>query len=264
MLIEEERKLFSEVFRQPLRLPVLNNIFTMNNKESPMKKFHFQLILTLGLFFLVLIFSSCRHRLVKQNRWETAIQNFEKQDKAIPPPQEAVLFVGSSSIRKWTTLAEDFPGIRAINRGFGGSEYSDLIHFADRIIFPYLPKIIVVYSGDNDIANGKSPAEVFTDFKAFGRLVKKKLPQIQIVVIAIKPSLNRWQMVSRMRQTNQLIKNYCQRNSFLHFVDIDTPMIGDNGMPKADLFVKDGLHLNRKGYRLWTKMVSTVLKNLLN
>ena len=109
--------------------------------------------------------------------WEPEIRAFEKRDGIHPPPQNAVLFIGSSSFRKWTAMAEDFPGIQVINRGFGGSEIDDSTSFAERIIFPYHPRIIVLYAGDNDLAAGKSPAAIVAEYTNFVSVVHGRLPQ---------------------------------------------------------------------------------------
>src|SRR5882762_2255584 len=123
-----------------------------------------------------------------ENKWEPEIQQFEKSDKKNPPPKGAVLFVGSSSIRMWKSLAQDFPGIEVINRGFGGSEIADSTFYVDRIVIPYRPKIVILYAGDNDLANVKTPQQVFGDYKAFVSRVQRKLPATKIAFISIKPS----------------------------------------------------------------------------
>lgn len=180
---------------------------------------------------------------------------FEESDKENPPPKGGVLFVGSSSVRMWKTLAEDFPGHQTINRGFGGSELSDSIHFADRIVLPYQPRMIVLYAGDNDISRGKTSKEVYDDFKKFVKLVKKALPTTRVAFIAIKPSLKRWELAAEMQKANQRIKKRCDGSKALDYLDIWTPMIGDDGKPRPELFAKDGLHLNEQGYALWTSVI---------
>lgn len=187
-------------------------------------------------------------------RWESAISKFEEKDRKNPPDKGGVLFVGSSSIRFWK-LYRHFPELMPLNRGFGGSEVADSLHFADRIVLPYEPRIIVMYAGDNDIAGGKSPAEVHSDFQKFVSVVHEKLPETRIVYVAIKPSIKRWKLVDKMRAANSLILATCAEDVRLEFVDIDTPMIGDDGMPRPELFVQDGLHLSEEGYKLWTSLV---------
>ena len=194
------------------------------------------------------------------NRWEAAIQAFETMDKENPPKQEAVLFVGSSSIRMWKTLDTDFPNIDVINRGFGDSEVEDLVYFANRIVIPYHPRLVVVYSGDNDIARGKSPENVLQDFRTFVQAVHDSLPETHIAYIAIKPSLARWDKVEQMKKANDLIQKFIRQNPKLEYIDIFTPMIGKDGKPRPELFIDDGLHLNVQGYQLWVEKVKPFLK----
>lgn len=187
-------------------------------------------------------------------RWESTIKKFEEADRTSPPTPGGVLFVGSSSIRLWD-LEESFPGKGYLNRGFGGSEISDLNHFIDRIVFPYRPKTIVLYSGDNDIAKKKSPEQVFADFKTFSTKVHQQLPETKIIFVTIKPSIRRWELWEQMRAANEMVREYSQQNDFVIYADISKPMLGSDGKPRAELFVKDGLHLSPEGYKLWTKVV---------
>lgn len=192
-------------------------------------------------------------------RWEKSITAMEQKDREAKPPQGAVLFAGSSSTRLWN-LEKSFPGIPSINRGFGGSEIADSTHFAARIILPQRPKIIVLYAGDNDINKGKKADEVHRDFGLFVKTIRAELPETRIVFIAIKPSIKRWHLVEEMRKANALIAAEAKKHEKLDYVDIDTPMIGADGLPRKDLFAGDGLHLNEAGYRVWTKLVMPLLK----
>ena len=187
-------------------------------------------------------------------KWEKAISEFEDQDQKSPPPKGAVLFVGSSSIRLWK-LEKSFPHLATINRGFGCSEIADSVHFADRIVLKYKPKTIVFYAGDNDIAHGKSPEQVARDFQAFVKTVYEKLPKTNILFVAIKPSLARWKLAETMQQANNLIQAQCETNERLVFIDVWKPMLGEDGRPRAELFLKDGLHMNDKGYQIWASLI---------
>ncbi len=189
-----------------------------------------------------------------ENRWEANIEKFEQQDQQSPPAANSVLFIGSSSIRGWD-LERSFPGKNYLNRGFGGSEISDSIHFADRIIVPYRPRVIVLYAGDNDISRGKTPEVVTADFQKFVKTVHTSLPKTRIVFIAIKPSIKRWSLVDKMRTANAAIQRITKKDSRLEYVDIDKPMIGDDGQPRKELFASDGLHLSAAGYELWASLV---------
>lgn len=187
-------------------------------------------------------------------QWEPVIAAFEKQDAKSPPPKGAVLFVGSSSIRLWP-LEESFPKHTVINRGFGGSQIADAVHFADRLVLKHEPKTIVFYAGDNDLAKGKSPEKVAEDFRSFVKVIHEKLPETKIVYIGIKPSLKRWNLVETIRKANALIEAQCKKNERLAFVDVFPAMLGENGQPRPEFFVKDGLHLSAAGYEVWTKLV---------
>ncbi len=185
---------------------------------------------------------------------------FEAADAEKPPEPDGVLFVGSSSIRLWTTLGKDFPDLPVINRGFGGSQIADSTRYADRIVLPYKPKTIVLYAGDNDIAAGRSPEQVLADFKAFVAKVGSALPKTRVLFIAIKPSIARWKLVDKIREANRLVEEFTQGDEKLAFIDIFTPMLGEDGMPRGDLLGPDGLHLNEKGYALWREVVAAKLK----
>lgn len=197
-----------------------------------------------------------------ESRWEKAISTFENWDAKNAVPDNPVLFVGSSSIRLWTTH-KSFPGWPVINRGFGGSQISDVHEFASRIVLPYKPQIIVLYAGDNDVAGGKSPQQVFEDYQKFANLVLENLPDTHLVFIAIKPSPSRWTLWPKMKLTNDLIQKMIEGNDRLHFADVATAMLGDNGEPQPELFAPDNLHLSDTGYELWTRTVTPVVKPLL-
>lgn len=188
------------------------------------------------------------------NRWEKTIQGFEEQDRKLMPAKGGVLFVGSSSIRMWD-LKACFPKLDALNRGFGGSEVSDAVHFADRIILKHEPRTVAIYAGDNDISRGKSPDQVREDFKELVAVIRAKLPKTRIVYIAIKPSIKRWKLIEQVRDANQMIVDMAKQDDRVVFVDIDKPMIGEDGLPRKELFIADGLHLSEEGYKLWSDLV---------
>lgn len=193
------------------------------------------------------------------NRWDAEIAAFEAADRTNPPPQGAVLFLGSSSIRLWKTLAQDFPGHRVIHRGFGGSFISDSVHFAERIVFPYEPQMIVLYAGGNDLNAGKSVLQVFSDFKAFVEKVQAQLPRTRIAYISSAPNPARWTQVHRVSTLNDLIAGHTEQDPRLDFIDVFAHMLGEDGQPKPDIFVADRLHLNAKGYALWKDIVAAYL-----
>lgn len=188
-------------------------------------------------------------------QWNAAIAAFEAADRSTPPPAGAVLFIGSSSIRFWKTLAADFPAVRTINRGFGGSEIADSTFFADRIVAPYHPRAIVMYAGDNDIAAGNRPQQVRDDFAAFVRKARAVDPGVPIAFIAIKPSIARQALLPQIRAANDLVRAYAATQKQVAYLDVFTPMLGQDGQPQAKWFIQDGLHMNRDGYALWTSIV---------
>ena len=171
-----------------------------------------------------------------------------------PPQKGGIVFVGSSTIRRWDT-ALYFPDLKIINRGFGGSDMVDAVRYVDRIVIPYEPRLVVVYSGDNDISAGWTSEDVAIQFERFTRAVHAKLPQTRILLIALKPSLLRWTQIDRMRMANTMMRAYCERDDRLAFIDFDTLMLGWDEKPRRELFVEDGLHLTAQGYQLWSAVL---------
>jgi len=196
-------------------------------------------------------------------QWNADIAAFQAEDRAHPSPTGAVLFIGSSSIRFWKTLATDFPGVRTLNRGFGGSEIDDATFFADRIVAPYHPRAIVMYAGDNDLQDGDSPAHVRDDFAAFVSKVRALDPGVPIAFIAIKPSVARKVLLPKIREANALVRKYAASQQGVAYLDVFTPMLGRDGQPQPQWFIADGLHMNRKGYVLWLDVVKPWLEATL-
>ena len=192
-------------------------------------------------------------------RWESAIAKFEAEDRANPPAEDGIMFLGSSSIRMWD-VKKWFPGLPVVNRGFGGSQIADSLFYAERIVVPRKPRVIVFYAGDNDIAGGKTPERVFADYRAFVAEIHKYLPKTKIAFVAIKPSISRWRLVEPMRKANQRIEELSSKNELLVYIDVDAPMIGDDGRPRKELFLKDGLHMTDAGYKIWTDLVMPHVK----
>lgn len=181
-------------------------------------------------------------------KWEKAIQAFEAADRMNPPPQDAILFIGSSSIRLWKTMAKDFPQHKVINRGFGGSQIADATTYADRIIAPYKPRLIVLGAGGNDIHAGKTAEQVAADFRAFVEKVRELLPDVRIAFFSINPAPARAAEVENVRRANQLIKAYIAYGKNLDYINIFDAFLGPDGQPREDLFVADRLHPNAAGY----------------
>jgi lysophospholipase L1-like esterase len=193
--------------------------------------------------------------------WEETIAKFEAQDRATPVPPNGIVFVGASSIVRWN-LAEYFPelGAKAINRGFGGSMIADSVHFADRIVIPYKPRIVVLYAGDNDVESALTAEHIAGEFTKFERKVHAALPATRIIFISIKPSLRRWAFIDKSRKANKLVKDYVGAHPNLTYVDIEPQSLGADGKPRPELLVADGLHLTPEGYKVWTAALKPHLK----
>jgi lysophospholipase L1-like esterase len=193
------------------------------------------------------------------SKWEHEIAAFEASDRTNPPPKGCILFVGSSSIRFWSSLQVDFPGLPVVNRGFGGSEIADSVNLANRIIIRYQPRQVVIYAGANDLAEGKEPGVVCSDFVALVASIQKTLPRTHIAFISTAPNPKRWAIVDKMKKLNSLVEAYCRQHD-LTFIDVFPLMLGPDGLPKPDIFVDDRLHMNARGYAIWKETVGPYLK----
>lgn len=183
----------------------------------------------------------------------------EKNKENVLSPK--TIFYGSSSIRLWETLSEDFKEINAVNLGFGGSTLEACVWYFDRIVGVYNPNRIIIYAGDNDIGDGKKPEEVYIFFKQLVEKVKKKFGHITCYFISIKPSVSRWELIDKIKYTNMLIENeIVNHNQNWHYINIFNKMIDESGYPQKQYFENDGLHLNVQGYQLWKLEVAAALE----
>lgn len=196
----------------------------------------------------------------RQEMWEKEITALLEIDAKQTPPEKAVLFTGSSSIRLWKTLREDFPNLKVINRGFGGSQFEDLNFFAPKIVVPYKPRLIVIYTGENDIESGQTAGNVLGDFRAFMAIRDKYLPGTPIIYISLKPSILRWAKWPEMSRANDLIREEIKKHKGVKFADLASKMLGADGKPLPDIFVSDGLHMNEKGYAIWKENLGPMLR----
>jgi lysophospholipase L1-like esterase len=196
--------------------------------------------------------------LVARATLESEIQAFEAEDALHPPPPGATLFVGSSTFNSWPNLAASFPSHSVLNRGFGGSQMSDVLFYFDRVVAPYRPPYIVVYEGDNDLAAGKSVAQVFTDYSNFLARVEQELPGTIIGFVSVKPSPSRVSILPQMQQLNALVRDLAGARGH-RYIDTHTPMLTNTGQPRPELFLSDMLHMNAQGYALWTEIIEPVL-----
>ena len=190
------------------------------------------------------------------------IHAFKKEDSIKAPIKNRVLFIGSSSFTKWTSLQKDFPTITVLNRAFGGSTLLDVIRFQNEVIYTYEARKIVIYCGENDLASSETitPTEVFNRFKILYEDIRKHQPKVPIVYVSIKPSISRWKMKEMQIETNKLIEAFINKKRNIIFVNIWDNMLDENGNPKKDIFSSDNLHMNEKGYEIWI----AALKDKLN
>ncbi|RZL88656.1 MAG: GDSL family lipase [Variovorax sp.] len=192
-----------------------------------------------------------------QKRWHGELAAFAQADRERMPGEDGVLFVGSSTIRFWRSLAQDFPQLPVvINRGFGGSTMADCSLFARELVVRYKPRQVLVYAGDNDLAGGQTPLQVLESFARFANAVRAELPNARISFISIKPSPSREKLLPQIREANDIIGAYLNRLPNSEYIDVFTPMLGADGRPRADLFRGDMLHLNDDGYRMWRGVVA--------
>ena len=198
----------------------------------------------------------------KKDFYQETIDEFKEVDKATPPPDDLILFTGSSSIRFWSSLKEDMAPHTVLNRGFGGAHIAHVNYHFNEVVKPYKPKAIVFFCGTNDLAALKSPSETFSDFKTFYSMVKKELPGTKLIVIGVKPTIAREYLIQEEKEFNNLISILASEEDLLTYVSVWDPMLTNEGKPDPSLFVEDGLHINGKGYEIWTKLVRPQIENL--
>ncbi|NOZ34499.1 MAG: acetylhydrolase [Chlorobi bacterium] len=198
------------------------------------------------------------------SRYEDEIIEFEKEDSVNGIKKGKILFVGSSSFRKWTSMKTDLFPVPVLNRGFGGSTMPELDYYFFKIVKPCKPKAVVVYEGDNDVLAPFLTAEVILkSFKIFTDLTKQYLPGTKIFFVSIKPSPSRISYLEKMKKTNKLIRDFCNSDNTLNYIDITKPMFNSSGNIREDIFRKDRLHMNEKGYKIWAEIIKAeLLKNL--
>jgi lysophospholipase L1-like esterase len=189
------------------------------------------------------------------------IAEFRRQDSIQRPPSGAILFVGSSSFRLWPNIQSYFPGYAIINRGFGGSSFPDVIRYAGEIIFPYHPKQIVIYCGDNDLAFSDSVTAtmVYNRFVRLYDLIRSRLKEVDIDFISIKPSPSRQKLMPRMEEANDMIRDFMAKYSHAAFVDVYHSMLNPQGQPIDSFFLGDKLRMNEKGYKVWQQILQPYL-----
>ncbi|MDR3709082.1 MAG: GDSL-type esterase/lipase family protein [Capsulimonadaceae bacterium] len=193
-----------------------------------------------------------------ETNWEAEIRAFELADQQNPPPKGGIVFVGSSTLANWAEIAEDFAPLPVLNRGFGGSHIMDAVRYAERIVLPYEPRQVVVYSGENDIGNGRMPRDIFHDYHRLVDLIHASHPKTLVSYISIKHSPERWPLRDAIRVTNHLVAAYTKDHPGTSYIDTSSLTLDETGKPIAE-FYTDGVHLSRSAYELWIPIVRAAL-----
>lgn len=193
-------------------------------------------------------------------RLEEEVKALTSGDKSINK-KDVILFTGSSSIRGWKDMQSAFPGYNIVNRGFGGSETSDLLYYFDKLILPYKPKQIFIYEGDNDLNSGKSVEQILTTSDSLLGMIRKNVSEkVPVFFISPKPSIARWHLKEKYEHYNQQLKAWTANRKYVTYVDVWTPSLGPDGIVLKDIFLEDGLHLNSKGYAIWANAIGKFIR----
>jgi lysophospholipase L1-like esterase len=194
-------------------------------------------------------------------RFRSEVDSIQEKYLNLKTKKNLIVFTGSSSIRMWDSLGYYFPGRKLINAGFGGSQMSDLLFYADRLILQYNPSQVVIYEGDNDLFSNENPASIAEEVERLILLINKELPKTRIILLSAKPSPSRWSKRDAYLSLNSLFKQLAEEYKYVRFVDVWTPLISASGRPDASLYLSDSLHINDMGYRLWAPKIRKALKN---
>ena len=216
--------------------------------------------------YRILIFTACLFCCFCKSQAQPFIKEinaFKQQDSLSVPPKNAILFAGSSSFRLWHSIKDDFKGFSIINRGFGGSSLPDVIRYTEEILFPYQPKQVVIYCGENDFTVDKNlPVDsVVNRFANLFGMIRKRLPSTHISFVSMKPSPSRWHLREKMQQANQSINEFLGKQDNASYIDVWEAMLNESGLPRPEIFLKDSLHMNGLGYIIWKHKI---LPKLLN
>lgn len=237
------------MFTAPFYAPAMYN--------SKLNKFNF-FLLSLALFVIGFTYNSYSQQ-QKSYYWNT-IQNFRKQDSLQSLPQNAILFIGSSSFTNWHNAQQMFPDYIIVNRGFGGSQLLDIKQYFEQTVYPKKLRQIVMYAGDNDIASGASSAEVFNRFKQVYDLIRKDQPKLPIAYLSIKGCPGRARSIPVVKETNALIREFLAGQKNAVYVDVFSATMDSEGQPLKNIYVEDGVHMNQRGYDIWAKVLKPYLK----
>ncbi len=212
------------------------------------------------LVLIILLFGFLSSNAQDPNRFKEQIVQLYEKEYNFNPSKKLLLFTGSSSVRMWKDVPDYFPEYNVINNGFGGSHFSDLLYFYDKLITKQTPDILFIYEGDNDIAAGKKTSKIIKQAKELVTQIKADLPQTTIIFIAPKPSIARWNLKKDYKKLNKKLKKFCIKQDNTEFADVWNIMLDEKGNVYTDIFIEDGLHMNKKGYDLWAKVIGEFLK----
>lgn len=210
--------------------------------------------------FIALLMSCSQNTMPFQEQ----ISAFQEADQQNPSPEGVVLFTGSSSVRMWKSLQQDFPDRQVLNRGFGGSSMADLLARFDEVIAPHNPSAIFIYEGDNDLAQGQSEAEIMANTRKVLARIRKKDKAVPVVFISPKPSVARKELRDRYISFNKVLSAWTNTREHVHYLDVWEPMMAEDGRVREDIFIEDNLHMNAKGYAIWKQAVGDMLEDLDN
>jgi lysophospholipase L1-like esterase len=194
--------------------------------------------------------------------YEAEVQALERAILSRVNGHHPPVFYGSSSFRLWDTLAQDFDP-RVLNLGFGGSTLEACDHFFARLVPPVHPRSLLLYAGDNDLGDGRSVQKAFGFFRSLAAKVTASLGPVPFGFVSVKPSPARYAIDDRIRRFNELVRADIESRPSGFYVDVFAAMLDESGKPRAELFLEDGLHLNRAGYRLWGRLLAPYCHQIL-
>jgi lysophospholipase L1-like esterase len=213
-----------------------------------------------SLLLALIISSLCILHGQDPRRFQKEIDTIELRYRNKLNSRDLIIFTGSSSVRRWQNIQDYFPGRNIINTGFGGSQMSDLVYYSDSVINKYKPVQVFIYEGDNDIAAGKKTEDVIKDAQTLCKNILKKLPDIQIVIISVKPSVSRWKLKDEYLKLNNSFRNLSLLNKNIKFIDVWTPLLNEEGVPRKEIYISDSLHINKLGYDIWAREIKKYIK----
>lgn len=213
-----------------------------------------------GIYLVLFVFTFAYSNAQDPHRFNDQVEELYNKEYNFSPNKKLALFTGSSSVRMWKDVQERFPEYNVINNGFGGSHFSDLIYFYDKLIAKQKPDFVFIYEGDNDIAGEKKPARIVKDAKQLYKMIRNDFADVEIIYIAPKPSIARWNLKRQYERVNKKLERFANRKSNTEFADVWTAMLDEEGKVYDDIFLEDNLHMNKKGYDIWEEVISEFLQ----